>query len=217
MKRKFLAGLVLPVIAVVLVGCSGSPQGSQPVSQPGHNAADVTFAQGMVPHHRQAVEMAAPVPQHTANQRVIELAKQIQQAQQPEIDQLTAWLKTWGAAPPATTGEMGGMSGMDHGTAMPGASASGAPMPGTSGAPMPSPASGAPMSGMVDTAGLDQLRDQAYDRKWLELMIQHHEGAITMARTELAQGQDAGAKAMAQRITDSQQVEITTMKSLLGS
>ncbi|SEP50413.1 DUF305 domain-containing protein [Amycolatopsis saalfeldensis] len=182
MKRKFLAGLVLPVIAVVLAGCSQPA----PASPPAHNAADVTFAQGMVPHHRQAVEMAAPVPQHTANPRLIDLATQIQQAQQPEIDQLTAWLKTWGAPPPAT-GEMGGM---DHGTSM---------------------------SGMVDTAGLDQLRDQAYDRKWLELMIQHHEGAITMSRTELAQGQDPGAKAMAQHITDTQQTEITTMKSLLGS
>jgi uncharacterized protein (DUF305 family) len=188
MKRKFLAGLVLPVIAVVLVGCSGSQP--DPASPSTHNAADIAFAQGMVPHHRQAVEMAVPVPQHTANPRLIGLAKQIQQAQQPEIDQLTAWLKTWGAPPPSTTGDMGGMSGMDHGTSM---------------------------SGMVDTAGLDQLRDQAYDRKWLELMIQHHEGAITMARTELAQGQDAGAKAMAQRITDTQQAEITTMKSLLGS
>ncbi|HEY2061325.1 MAG TPA: DUF305 domain-containing protein, partial [Amycolatopsis sp.] len=61
------------------------------------------------------------------------------------------------------------------------------------------------------------LRDQAYDRKWLDLMIQHHEGAITMARTELSQGQDAGAKAMAQHITDTQQAEIATMKSLLAS
>lgn len=180
MKRKFLAGLVLPAIAAVLVGCSGS----QP--NPTHNAADVAFAQGMVPHHQQAVEMAMPVPQHTANPRVIALANQIQQAQQPEIDQLTTWLKTWSAPPPA----MGDMSGMNHGPSM---------------------------SGMVDTAGLDQLRDQAYDRKWLDLMIQHHEGAITMARTELSQGQDAGAKAMAQHIADTQQVEITTMKSLLAS
>lgn len=184
MKRKFLAGLVLPVIAVVLVGCSGS----QPAPAT-HNAADVAFAQGMVPHHQQAVQMAMPVPQHTANPRVIALAKQIQQAQQPEIDQLTTWLKTWGAPLPAT-GDMGGMNGMDHGQ---------------------------PMSGMVDTAGLDQLRDQAYDRKWLDLMIQHHEGAITMARTELSQGQDTGAKAMAQHITDTQQAEIATMKSLLAS
>ncbi|MET7996638.1 DUF305 domain-containing protein [Amycolatopsis sp. NPDC005232] len=178
MNRKFLAGIAAPAIAAVLVGCS-----SQTAAPPAdHNAADVTFAQDMVPHHRQAVEMSGPVPQHTGDQRVITLAKQIQQAQQPEIDQLTAWLKAWGAPTPTP------MGGMDHGQ----------------------------MPGMVDTAGLDQLRDAAYDRKWLELMIQHHSGAVAMARTELAQGSSADAKAMAQRIVDTQEAEITTMKSLLG-
>ncbi|MEV8613148.1 DUF305 domain-containing protein [Amycolatopsis sp. NPDC051373] len=178
MNRKFLVGIAAPAIAAVLVGCS-----SQAAAPPAdHNTADVTFAQDMVPHHRQAVEMSAPVPDHTGDQRVITLAKQIQQAQQPEIDQLTAWLKAWGAPAPSP------MGGMDHGQ----------------------------MSGMVDTAGLGQLRDVAYDRKWLELMIQHHSGAVAMARTELAQGSSADAKAMAQRIVDTQEAEITAMKSLLG-
>ncbi|MEV0069710.1 DUF305 domain-containing protein [Amycolatopsis sp. NPDC050768] len=178
MNCKFLAGFALPAIAAVLVGCS-----SQTFAPPAdHNAADVTFAQDMVPHHRQAVEMSGPVPQHTGDQRVITLAKQIQRAQQPEIDQLTAWLKDWGAPVPSP------MGGMDHGQ----------------------------MPGMVDTAGLDQLRDAAYDRKWLQLMIQHHSGAVAMARTELAQGSSVDAKAMAQRIVDTQEAEITTMKSLLG-
>ncbi|MEV4600856.1 DUF305 domain-containing protein [Amycolatopsis sp. NPDC049253] len=182
MNRKILAGFALPAITAVLVGCS-SPSVAPPAAD--HNAADVTFAQDMVPHHRQAVEMSGPVPQHTGDQRVITLAKQIQQAQQPEIDQLTAWLKAWGAPAPAT---MGAMPGMDHDR----------------------------MPGMVDTAGLDQLRDAAYDRKWLELMIQHHSGAVAMARTELAQGSSKDAKAMAQRIVDTQEAEITNMKSLLG-
>ncbi|MEW2501208.1 MULTISPECIES: DUF305 domain-containing protein [unclassified Amycolatopsis] len=186
MNRKFLAGIVAPAIAAVLVGCSSQP--AAPTAD--HNAADVTFAQDMVPHHRQAVEMSVPVPQHTGDQRVVKLAQQIQQAQQPEIDQLTAWLKAWGAPAPSTMGgtDHGRMSGMDHGR----------------------------MPGMVDTAGLDQLRDAAYDRKWLELMIEHHSGAVAMARTELAQGSSAAAKAMAQRIADTQEAEITTMKSLLA-
>ncbi|WIX79130.1 DUF305 domain-containing protein [Amycolatopsis carbonis] len=183
MNRKFLAGIAAPAIAAVLVGCS-SPSAAPPAAD--HNAADVTFAQDMVPHHRQAVEMSGPVPQHTGDQRVITLAKQIQQAQQPEIDQLTAWLKAWGAPAPSTG--MGGMTGMEHGQ----------------------------MPGLVDTAGLDELHDAAYDRKWLELMIQHHSGAVAMARTELAQGSSVDAKAMAQRIVDTQEAEITTMKSLLG-
>ncbi|WP_326568995.1 DUF305 domain-containing protein [Amycolatopsis rhabdoformis] len=186
MTRKFVAGFVLPAIAAVLVGCSAQPATPPAVQPSDHNAADVTFAQDMVPHHRQAVEMAEPVPQHTGDQRVIALAKQIQQAQQPEIDQLTAWLKSWGAPAPSTG--MGGMAGTDHGS----------------------------MPGRVDASGLDRLRDTAYDREWLGLMIEHHTGAVAMARTELAQGSSADAKAMARRIVDTQEAEITTMKSLLG-
>jgi len=99
MSRKFLAGFVLPAVtALVLTGCSAPAD---------HNDADVTFAQQMVPHHEQAVEMAAPTPRHTANAQVIALADGIRKAQQPEIDQLTAWLKEWGAP---------SMSGMDHGS-----------------------------------------------------------------------------------------------------
>lgn len=167
MSRKLLAAFVLPVVA--LAACSAPA---------GHNDADVTFARQMIPHHRQAVEMAAPVPRHTRNAQVIALADGIAKAQQPEIDQLTTWLEDWGA--PAMSGQ--------H-----------------------------PMSGMVDPGDLDTLRDAAYDRKWLTLMTEHHRGAIDMARTELAQGADPGAKAMARRIADTQQAEVDRMAALLAA
>jgi len=171
MTRKILAGFVLPAIALLVLSACGATAAD-------HNEADVTFAQQMIPHHRQAVEMATPVPQHTGNASVIALATQISQAQQPEIDQLTGWLKQWGSAEMA-----------DHGS----------------------------MSGMVDTGDLGQLRDSAYDRKWLQLMVEHHRGAIEMARTELAQGSNTDAKSMAQRIADSQQAEVDKMTALLGA
>lgn len=174
MNRTIFAGFVLPAFAAVLVSCSSGTKES-------HNAADVTFAQGMVPHHRQAVEMSSGVPRRTGNPKVRELAQRIEQAQQPEIDQLTQWLRDWGAEP-------GDHAAMGHGA----------------------------MPGMVDAGGLDRLTGAAYDREWLRLMIEHHTGAVEMARTELAQGQDAGAKAMAQRIADSQEAEITTMRGLQG-
>ncbi|GLY43458.1 hypothetical protein Amsp01_094810 [Amycolatopsis sp. NBRC 101858] len=168
MSRKFLAGFVLSA-ALALTGCATPAD---------HNDADVAFARQMVPHHQQAVEMATPVPQHTKNPQVVALANGIAQAQQPEIDQLTAWLKQWGA--PAMT---------DHGS----------------------------MPGMVDPGDLDTLRDAAYDRKWLTLMLDHHRGAIDMARTEVAQGSNAEAKAMAQRIADTQQAEVDRMTGLLAA
>ncbi|GAB5904376.1 putative lipoprotein [Mycolicibacterium phlei] len=61
-----------------------------------HNDADVTFAQQMIMHHQQAVEMSKLTEGRTANPAVLELANNIQTAQQPEIDTFTEWLTSWG-------------------------------------------------------------------------------------------------------------------------
>jgi len=78
--------------------------------------------------------------------------------------------------------------------------------------------SGHDMSGMMsgdDMAGLKKATGAEFDRQWLEMMTEHHEGAVEMAKTELAQGKDAEAKKLAQAIIDGQQQEITEMKDLL--
>jgi uncharacterized protein (DUF305 family) len=76
-----------------------------------HNAEDAQFAQHMVPHHRQAVELSALVPERTTNPEVRQLAEQISAAQQPEIDTMTGWLTAWGVPEQAhdSHGEMAGM------------------------------------------------------------------------------------------------------------
>ena len=48
-------------------------------------------------------------------------------------------------------------------------------------------------------------------------MIGHHQGAIEMARAELANGQNVDAKSLAQKIIDAQQAEIEQMKTMLGT
>jgi uncharacterized protein (DUF305 family) len=62
---------------------------------------------------------------------------------------------------------------------------------------------------------LGKLSDMAFDKAFLQMMIKHHQGAITMAKTEQAQGQSAGAKAMAADIVSSQSAEITSMQKML--
>jgi uncharacterized protein (DUF305 family) len=206
---KKTIGFVLPALAAgaLLAGCSGSAQGhgdmpgmgtgsssvSVPVPQGDHNQADVTFAQQMIPHHQQAVEMAKLVPSHSTNQKVLELASQIQQAQDPEIQKMTGWLQTWGAPAPTTGMNMPGMNmpGMDHGS-----------MPG--------------MMTSDDMTKLGQVKGAGFDRLWLQMMIQHHQGAVEMAKTELQQGASNEAKQLAQQIIDAQQKEITTMNQLLS-
>lgn len=63
---------------------------------------------------------------------------------------------------------------------------------------------------------LATLRDAAFDRQWLEMMIEHHEGALAMSREVLAAGTHEGTRALATRMIAAQQREVTEMRALLG-
>ena len=158
------------------------------------NAVDVAFAQGMIPHHAQAIVMADMALAQSTNPDVTKLATEIKAAQAPEIEQLTNWLETWGQSVPDSAGE----SGMDHS------------MDGMDGMMMSGMMSDADMARLENTTGAD------FDTMWLEMMIQHHEGAITMARDEVTGGKYGPTKAMAESIITSQQAEIDTMTKLIS-
>ncbi|MFI1942582.1 DUF305 domain-containing protein [Streptomyces virginiae] len=93
---------------------AASPSTSAPAQQGDHNAADVTFAQGMIPHHRQAIEMADLAATRAESAEVKKLAGEIKKAQDPEIKTLSGWLTSWGEQVPAEGQGHGGhdMSGM---------------------------------------------------------------------------------------------------------
>src|SRR5205823_6517481 len=172
-------------------GMAGMPETSSAATPAaGHNQQDVTFAQNMVAHHGQAIDMAKLAPSRSTNTKVLDLANRIEQAQGPEIEQMRGWLAQWGA--PGMNGSMPGMPGMPTMPDMPG------------------------LMSDSDMTRLEQARGTDFDRLFLRLMTQHHQGAIDMAKTELAQGGDAGAKALAQKIIDAQQAEITEMQTLLA-
>lgn len=73
-------------------GSESSVASGQPAS---NNAADVTFATDMIPHHQQAVQMSGLVPQRSADPAVIKLAAEIAAAQGPEIETMKAFLVQW--------------------------------------------------------------------------------------------------------------------------
>ncbi|MFB0835015.1 DUF305 domain-containing protein [Arthrobacter halodurans] len=76
-----------------------------------HNAADAMFAQMMIPHHEQAVEMSdILLAKSDIDAPVVELAERIKAAQSPEIARMTAWLRAWGE--PTEAGDGHGMAGM---------------------------------------------------------------------------------------------------------
>ena len=86
---------MLAVACVLLLSACASPATQ--------NSADVAFAQGMVPHHEQAVEMTSLVASRTTNAHVIDLAARIAQSQQPEIDRMNGWLRSWNAPAEASS------------------------------------------------------------------------------------------------------------------
>ncbi|MFD5829753.1 DUF305 domain-containing protein [Lentzea sp. NPDC060358] len=69
--------------------------------------------------------------------------------------------------------------------------------------------------GMVELGNLADLDDTEFDRQWLSLMIQHHRGAVDMARKHLSAGTDPEARKLAQDVVAHQEQEIATMESLL--
>jgi uncharacterized protein (DUF305 family) len=153
------------------------------------NEADVMFLQMMYPHHAQAIDMAKLVPGRSQNQQVITLAQNIEKAQGPEMTQMTGLLASFGK--PAPSAEM---SGHD--------------MPGMGGMP-----------GMMSAEQMNNLKGlsgKAFDQAWLQMMIDHHTGAITMSDTELRDGSNPDVKKMAEAITANQQAEITQMRGMLG-
>ncbi|MEV6924782.1 DUF305 domain-containing protein [Dactylosporangium sp. NPDC051485] len=208
-RRAVMAGAALAT-ALLLAACGGghdqtpgmhpaatTPAGGGTSSAAAFNNADVMFAQMMIPHHQQAVQMAALADTRAADPEVKTLAGQIKAAQDPEIQTMQGWLTAWGKPAPAMSD---GMGGMDHGA-----------MPGMSG---PSA-----MPGMMSDADMARLRAASgkdFDKQFCTMMIAHHQGAITMANQELANGTNADAKALAQQIITAQQAEIATMQKIVA-
>jgi uncharacterized protein (DUF305 family) len=183
---RFTVALAVLVSAAVVTSCGAARDA--PSTE--HNAADVGFAQNMIPHHQQAVEMSAIVPGNTDNQKLIVLAQEISSDQQAEIEMLQDLLRQWGE--PVTPGHDGHGGHHGHGMAI---------------------------EGMVDSATMDTLEaitGTDFDELWLESMIRHHQGAIAMARPEISDGESPQAVRMANLIVDWQQYEIARMTSMLS-
>ena len=160
-----------------------------------YDDADVLFATEMIPHHRQAVAMAKLATGHGASRPVQEVASQITAEQVPEIAQLQGMLAEWGQSAPAAA-STDGMPGMGGGGEL---------------------ADAAP--GMMtddEMTRLEAATGPAFDRAFLQMMITHHQGALTMAKAELADGRDPDATLMAQNISDAQQASIELMQRPLA-
>ncbi|WP_413098631.1 DUF305 domain-containing protein [Streptomyces sp. Inha503] len=158
-----------------------------------HNRADTTFAQQMIVHHRQAIEMADLAERRASSSKVKALAAKIEKEQKREIKTMSGWLKSWGEKVPQGMS----MPGMNDGS--------------TSATPsMPGMMNDRRMREMMQTSG------KAFDTMFLTMMIKHHQGAIDMAKAEKKHGSYGPAKALAGDIVTTQSAEITEMRKMLG-
>ena len=153
----------------------------------GFNPADVHFVRMMIPHHRQAVELAGLAPTRARNPQVKAIADRIVVAQGPEISVLRAWLAARGQGEsPAAGGHADGHPDGQHG-----------------------------MVSAPSVAALAAAGGERFDRMFVDLMSAHHQGAIKMCTDVLAAGADERLRELATNIAAEQQIEIARMRELV--
>ena len=190
-----LAGCAGTATPPASASASGSITGGSTSPAAGSDT-DIAFAQLMIPHHQQAIEMADLAATNATSPDVKALAAQIKAAQDPEISMMTQWLTAWGA-PAQMPGTTDG--GMDHGDMdMGGMSAAG-------------------MMTAQDMDNLGMATGTDFDTMWLQMMIAHHQGALAMAQQVAASTTNPDVKALADAIVSGQDAEITTMQQLLAN
>lgn len=200
-----LLGTLTLGLALTLTACGTDETAndtSTQVSDTDHNDADVAFATDMIQHHAQALSMVDLTVDRTLDPEVQELADDIRAAQGPEIESMSDWLQEWDEQIPETM--------RDHSNAGHDMEGMGDSMDGLD----------SDMPGMMSGDDFDELEnapDSEFQTMWLEMMVEHHEGAVEMAQEEQDNGQYKPAVDLAGAVVKTQTAEIDTMKTLLGS
>ena len=211
LRKPCAAAIVLASVAFLSLGAAVSPAQQPPIVQPGapgepsraisaaeasdlagirFTAADVKFMQGMIPHHAQALEMTVLLDTRTVSDTMQQMARRIELSQEDEIEMMQEWLR-------------------ERGQTVTGTDAHHAP-------------DWMPMPGMLTPEEMDRLtaaEGVEFDRQFLELMIKHHRGALTMVENLLDQrgaAQDSQLFAFTSDIEADQSMEIDRMDALLA-
>ena len=197
--------------AAVVLGAAAVPRAQQqaPVIQPGapgqpsktvtadalaaarptFTPADVRFMQGMIGHHAQALEMTTLLETRTTSDDMRKLAKRIDVSQSDEIKMMQEWLERRGQSLPDPHAHHA------HGATL--------------------------MPGMLTPEEMQRLtaaRGTEFDRLFLEGMIKHHRGALTMVERLFASpgaGQDSEIYGFASDVDADQRMEIDRMSAML--
>jgi uncharacterized protein (DUF305 family) len=174
----------VPVIVPGRPGESASVIPSDQIPAPDgslYNQADASFIRMMVPHHRQALEMAALAPDRAKHPQVRAVASRITAAQKSEVAFFQSWLRQRGLSEEEAGHDHAGMKGMQPPEAI---------------------------------KGLAGLSGDAFDKMFVDMMVAHHEGAISMATDVLRTGRDQEVERLATEIGAEQSAEITRLRQI---
>jgi uncharacterized protein (DUF305 family) len=192
-----IRGIRRPVVCVLLMAIVAPNASSVLAQTPGaatttlYMQEDLLFLSHMIVHHRQALELAALVPSRTGRDELVRFARQVDGAQRAEIDQMESLLTL----------------AADRGMTVPHHDLHADP----------------PMPGLLSRAQMDAVaaaKGAKFDRLWLEGMIVHHEGALTMGRAQQRRQSEGGRQpygidVLVDEILVVQRAEITKMKAWL--
>lgn len=200
MTKKLFAVVATLATVLAVAGCGGDDRPTNETRTAANgdefNDADVAFATGMIPHHAQALSMVDLTLERELDPEVRQLAEDIRAAQAPEIEQMTGWLTAWDEPVPETLRDHTNAHGdgqMEMDSRMPG------------------------MMSQEEMSELENAPDAEFQTMWLEMMTEHHQGAIEMARAEQSEGAFKPAVELAETIESAQRAEIDLMEDLLES
>ena len=201
--RRATAAALLLTLAPLLAACGSDEPTAAPAAErtaasgDTFNDADVAFASDMIPHHADALVMVDMTQGRDLSPELAQLTEDIRAAQAPEIELMADWLTAWGEEVPETSRDhvnshdMGDMGDMGDDT------------------------DGHMGMDPDDLAALEGADGAAFETMWLEMMVDHHEGAIEMAQQEQEAGLFTDAVDLADAIEASQSAEIDLMEGLL--
>jgi uncharacterized protein (DUF305 family) len=185
----------LPSLLTAALCASVLPRAAATQAPSGYTAADVRFMSGMIYHHAQAILIAGWAASHHAGPSVQTLCDRIVASQKDEINLLSRWLADRHAAVPHPEADHAMMPEMDSTHMMPG------------------------MLSTQQLAQLDKARGPDFDELFLQFMIQHHQGAITMVNQLFASGggEENPVYKMATGVFADQTTEIERMQRMLAA
>jgi uncharacterized protein (DUF305 family) len=190
-KGVLAGGLVL--ILLLVGGLVGALVGQRttPAYGPAAGSVDVGFLQDMSVHHRQAIQMAVWERSNTTDPALRQMAFDIESSQTQQLGMMQGWLQLWDRPAETAPGQYMAWMGMPMAT----------------------------MPGMASEADLQRFRSttgRALDVEFLQLMLRHHQGGLSMMETAAAQASVSSVRALSTSMVTTQTAEAKTMTQMLA-